>query len=125
MSSLLAGLMSLKPCPNGTTVKPSPSRFLGHLDESPAVVGNLANVVFQAELLDSMLNMVVVNHVAFGGLDESLPMPQIVGHMITRDSKIECVFWEPHGWQHPIRLIGLEGWEDEHERRDVGSGREI
>ena len=60
ISSLVGGLISLKPCPNGTTAKHS-FEILHHLHCTPAVKGNLADVVLLTQFLDERLDKSTVN----------------------------------------------------------------
>ena len=63
-------------------------QVLYHLDGSPVVKGNLTDIETFAQLLNELFNVVVVDDIALGGLHEALPLPHIIGNMVTLDAKV-------------------------------------
>ena len=94
-SSLDGGDISLKPCPNGTTVKPASSRFLAHLDRTPPVESDLSDIKPGAKILNELLDIPVVHHVTLSRFKESLTVPQVVGDVIAGDPEFQVVFGYP------------------------------
>lgn len=95
------------------------------MDSAPPVESDLSDIKPGAKILNELLDIPVVHHVALGRLKESLPVPQVVGHVIPRNSEFEVVFGYPKPRRDRVFVILAVGWEDEHERGDVGSGGEV
>ena len=53
---------------------------------APSVEGNLADVISFTELLNETFDIPVMDHVSFCGLQETLPLPEIVGDVISPNS---------------------------------------
>ena len=87
--------MSLKSCPNGTTVKPASSRFLAHLDRTSAAESDLSDIKLGVKILNELLDIPVVHHVALGCFEESLTVPQVVGDVIADAPQFQVVFGYP------------------------------
>lgn len=56
---------------------------------APTIKCNFTDVVSFTQAFDEFFNVAVVNHIAFGGLQETLPFPNIVWHMVAPDTKVE------------------------------------
>ena len=94
-------------------------QVLAHLDCAPPVEGDLADIEACAELLDEVLDVGVVDHVALRGLQEALGLPQVVGHVIARHPQRQVVLGDPEPRDDPVLLVVPVGWEDEDERSDI------
>lgn len=105
ISSLDGGDISLKPCPNGTTVKPASSRFLAHLDRTSAVESDLSDIKLGVKILNELLDIPVVHHVALGCFKESLTVPQVVGDVIADAPQFQVVFEYPKPGRDRVFVI--------------------
>ncbi|SPJ41955.1 hypothetical protein CHUV2995_02789 [Corynebacterium diphtheriae subsp. lausannense] len=98
---------------------------LRHLHRAPTVVGDLPNVVADAEFLDERFDGCVVDYVALSGMQQAFAFPLVVGHMVTVHPKLDVVFRDSEMRHHHIRLGLVPGWEHQHQRGDVGRGCEV
>ena len=85
----------MKPCPKGHHGEAHVLQVLHHLDGSPAVEGDLADVVPLAEPLDELLDVAVVDDVALRGLEASFLLPDVVGHVVAPDALLQRVLRHP------------------------------
>lgn len=100
-------------------------QVLHHLHSTPAVEGNLPNVETLTQAFDKFLNVAVVNDIALGGLQISLPLPHIVWHMVTPDSQVEVVLRYPEVRQDDVLVILIFWRKHQNERRNVRCGRKV
>ena len=70
-------------------------KVLHHLHSAPTVEGDLSDVETLSQAFNELLDVAVVNDIAFGGLEVSLPLPHIVWHMVTPDSEVKIVLRYP------------------------------
>ena len=98
---------------------------LDHHRGVPAVIGNFADVVALAQFTDEFLNETIVNDIALGRLNKSLPFPLVVHHMIPPNAQCKCVLGQPEKRQHHVGIVLIPRRENQHQRRQVGCGRQI
>ncbi|MPN35856.1 hypothetical protein SDC9_183358 [bioreactor metagenome] len=98
---------------------------MAHLDCAPPVEGDLADIEACAELLDEVLDVGVVDNIALRGLQETLAVPQVVGHVITRHPQRKVVLRYPEPRGDPVLLVIPVGREYQHERGDIRRGRQV
>ena len=77
-------------------------KVLHHLHGSLAVKSNLPDVEAFAKLLNKLLNVAVMNHVALGGLKRALSFPDIIRHMVASDTQVQVVLRYPEVWQDDV-----------------------
>ena len=70
-------------------------KVLHHLDSAPTVKGNLTDVVAFTQAFDEFFDVTIVNDIALGGLQEALPFPNIIRHMVAPDTQVEVIFGYP------------------------------
>ena len=83
------------------------------------VEGNLPDVEPFTEVFDEFLDVSVVDDVALGGFEISLPLPDIVGNMVELYSQVERFFRHPEVRQDAVLVILVLRREHQYERRDV------
>ena len=66
-----------------------------------------------------------MNHIALGGLQRALALPDIIRHMVAPNAEIEIVFWYPEVRKHHIFIVLILGWEHQHEGGNIGGGRQV
>ena len=66
-----------------------------------------------------------MDHVAFGGHQVPLSLPDLIGNMIAPDAQIHRILRNPKVREDHIPVVLVGRWEHEHERRDVGGRREV
>ena len=81
--------------PEGNDRKTHTLKVLHHLNSTPTVKGDLPDIEAFPQAFDELLDIAVVNDIAFGGLEVSLPLPHIVWHMVTPDSEVKIVLRYP------------------------------
>ena len=104
----------------GNNCKSHPFQVLDHLNGSPAVKGDFLDVELFTQLFDEFLDVSVVNDIAFGGFQEALFLPYIIGNMIPLYSQIQAVFRNPKVRQDLVRFILLDRREDQNKGGDIG-----
>lgn len=92
----------LKALPEGNDREAHSLQVLDHLDSAPAVESDLPDVEAFSQPLDELLDVAIVNDIALGGLEVSLPLPYIVWHMVTPDSEIKVVLRYPEVRQDDV-----------------------
>jgi len=98
---------------------------LHHLHGPPAVEGDLADVEALAQVLDEALDVAVVHDVALGRLDMALAPPHVVGDVVAPDAQVDALLGDPEVGQHVVAVLVVQWREHQHERRDVGRGRQV
>ena len=115
----------LEALPKGNDCKTHAFQVLHHLHSAPAVKGNLPNIEAFAQPLNEFLNVAVVNHIALGGLQRSLALPDIIRHMVAPNAEIEIVFWYPEVRKHHIFTVLILGREHQYEGGNICGGGQI
>nr|DAO53593.1 MAG TPA: hypothetical protein [Caudoviricetes sp.] len=100
-------------------------KVLHHLHGSPAVKSNLPDVEAFAKLLNKLLNVAVMNHVALGGLEVPLSLPHIIRHMVTPHSEFQVVLRYPEVRQDDVFVVLVLRWEHQNERRNIRCGGQV
>ena len=95
----------MNPCPNGTTVKPIPSRFW--------------TICTAPQLLDELFNIPVVDDISFGCLDKSLLGPDVVHHMIPLHPQGQCLLRQPEVRQDAVLILVIQRREYKYEGGNV------
>ena len=98
---------------------------LNHHRGVPAVIGDFPDVIALTQLTDEFLNEAVVNDIAFGGLNKSLPLPLVVHHMIPPNAQCKRIFRQPEKGQHHIGFVFISRRKNQHQRRQVGGGGKV
>ena len=78
---------------------------LYHLNRAPSVEGNLTNVISFAELFDETLYVTVMDHVSLCGLQKTLPLPEVVGDMISSNSQFHILFRYPEVGENDVFIV--------------------
>ena len=81
--------------------------------------------VFFTQLLDEFLDVAVVDYISFGGLQETLLLPDIVWNMVTAHSKFQRIFRYPEIRENHIFIILIQWREHQYKSRDVCGGRKV
>ena len=102
-----------------------PLQVLRHLRGTPAVKGNLQNVVLLAQFFDELLDEAVVDDIALCGVEIALLMPHIIGYGGAPDPQRNCVLRYPEVREQDVLLLLRPGREDEHERRDIAGAGQV
>lgn len=92
------------------------------MDRTSAVESDLSDIKPGAKILNELLDIPVVHHVALGCFKESLTVPQVVGDVIADAPEFEVVFEYPKSRCDPVLLIVPVRWEYENESSDIGGG---
>lgn len=100
-------------------------KVLAHLDRTPPVESDLSDIKPGAKILNELLDIPVVHHVALGRLQEALTVPQVVGDVIPRNSEFEVVFGNLKPGRDRVFVIVIRGWEYENESSDIGGGCQV
>ena len=58
-------------------------QILHHLHRSPPVKSDLPDIEPLFQALNELFNVAVMHHIPLGCLDKALPLPQVIGHMVT------------------------------------------
>ena len=98
---------------------------LHHHRGVPAVIGDFANIVALTQITDEFLNETIVNDIAFGRLNETLPLPLVVHHVIPPNAQCKRILRQPEKGQHHIGFVLIPWWENQHQRRQVGGGGKV
>ena len=77
-------------------------QVLYHLHGTPAVKSDLSDIETLTQAFDELFDVAVVNDIALGGLEVSLPLPHIIWHMVAPGSEIEVVFRYPEVRQDDV-----------------------
>lgn len=77
---------------------------LHHLHSAPAVKFDFSYVETLTKLLNKFLNVAVMNHIALGDLQKTLPLPHIIRHMVSPDTQFEVTYSE-NGYTVKRRLL--------------------
>lgn len=93
---------------------------LAHPDCARPIEGDLADVEALTEAADVVLDVGVVDDVAFGGVEVALLLPQVVGRVVAGDAECKVVLRDPELRRDPVVFVVAVGREDENERGDVG-----
>ena len=112
----------LEPLPEWDDCEAHALKVLDHLHGSPAVERYLADVEPFSEALDELLDVPVMDHVAFGGLQVPLALPHIVGNVIPVDPLIDILLRYPEVGQDYKLVLFIQRWEHQHKGRDVRGG---
>ncbi len=108
----------------GNYCKTHPLQVLYHLHSAPAVEGNLTDIVFLTQAFDELFNVAVMHYVPFRGLQISLPLPNVIRHMVTAHTQVKCIFWYPKIRQDTIFIILVLWGKDQNEGRHIrGRGK--
>ena len=94
-------------------------KVLHHLHSTPAVESNFPNIEPLTQAFDEFLDVAVVNDIALGGLQISLPLPHVVWHVVAPDSEFQVVFRYPEVRQDDVFVILIFRREHKHECRNV------
>ena len=70
-------------------------KVLHHLHSAPTVEGDLTDVVAFTQALDEFFDVTIVNDISLGGLQEALPLPNIIRHMVAPDTEVQVILWNP------------------------------
>ena len=105
--------------------KPHTFEVLHHLYRAPAVKRDLADVIFQAELLDECFDEAVVYDVTFGCQQRTLLIPKVIIYMIATHTKVDILLWYPEERQDKVFVVFIQRREYEHKRCDIRAGRKI
>src|SRR5699024_867487 len=97
-------------------------QVLHHLHSAPSVKGDLTDVEPFAEVLDKFLNVAIVDHIALGGHQHTLALPQVIGDMVTAHTEIEGFLRYPEVRQNIVFVLLVQGWKDQHKGCDVRGG---
>jgi len=100
-------------------------KVLYHLHSAPTVKSDLPNIEAFPQAFDELLDVAVVNDIAFRGLEISLPFPHIVWHMVAPDSEIEVVFRYPEVRQDNVFVVFVLRREHKYECRNICGGGQI
>ena len=100
-------------------------QVLNHLDSTPTVKGNLTDIEAFTQPFNEFLNVAIMEDITLGSLKESLPLPQIVWHMISADTQIQIVFRNPEVWQDHIFIIFVGGREHQYQSCDIRGGGKV
>ena len=87
---------------------------------APTVIGELADVVDLSKVGDSDPDERLVDDVAFGGLDETLPNPRVIGHAVAAKTGLDILLGDPEEGEDAVERILICWREEENEGRDVG-----
>ena len=100
-------------------------QVLRHLNRAPAVEGNLRDVVAGTEILYEFFDISIVDHIALGGIDQALPLPDVVRNMIPLDSQINGILRQPEEGQDFILPVFILGREYQHEGGNIRRGGKV
>lgn len=84
-------------------------QVLDHLCCVPSVEGNLADVVYFAQVLDELLDEAIVDDVPFRRLDVALSFPHIVKDVVPPAAEFQRILWQPEERQDDVFLV-LRPW---------------
>ena len=79
----------------GNYREPHALQILHHLHSAPAVKGDLPDVEPLSQPLDELFNVAVVDYISLRGLEVTLPLPDIVRHMVAADAQVDVVLRYP------------------------------
>lgn len=85
--------------------EPHSFQILHHLNRSPPVESNLFDMIFHAEIFDKVLNVSVVDDIAFRGDYLFTIEPSIVWNVVTSYSQIYRVFWYPKVQKNVVFIV--------------------
>ena len=74
------------------------------------------------EVDNVLLDEAVMHHIALRGLDDVLPLPYVIGHMVTPHAQRDGFLREPEEGQRPIHRVALDGREHQNEGCQVAGG---
>ena len=92
---------------------------LDHHGSIPAVVGDLSDVEPFSQLQDELLDRPIVNDIAFRGMDEPLPFPFVIHHVIPTDTQLHGFFREPEVRHNDVLFLVIPRWEYQNQSRQV------
>ena len=95
------------------------------MNRAPAVEGYLRDVVAGTEILYEFLDISIVDHIALGGIDQALPLPDVVRDVIPLDPQINGIFRQPEEGQDFILPVFILGREYQHEGSNIRRGGKV
>ena len=95
------------------------------MDRATPVESDFSDIKPGAKILNELLDIPVVHHVALGRLQESLTVPQVVGDVIAGDPQFQVVFGYPKPGRDRVFVIVIRGWEYQYESCDIGGGCQV
>ena len=98
---------------------------LHHLDGSPSVEGDLADVEPLAEAFNELLDIAVVDDVSLRCLEDALFLPEVVGDVVAADPEVERVLGHPEVREDRIPVVIVLRREHEDEGGDVGRAGKV
>src|SRR5699024_7285516 len=112
----------LKALPEWDYRKAHALQVLHHLHSAPAVKGDFPDIEPLAQLFDEFLDIAVMNHIALGSHQRPLALPQIIGDMVSPDTKVESFFRYPEVWQDVVFILLIQWRKHQNKSRDVRGG---
>ena len=100
-------------------------KVLDHLHGSPAVEGDLTDVEPFAKPFDELFDISIMDHVALGGLQETLSFPHIVRDVIPVDPLVNVFFWYPEIRQDHVLVVLVQRRKDQHESGNICGRRKV
>ena len=92
---------------------------LCHLYRAPAVESNLADIETLTEVFDEFFDVSVMNDVALGRFQVTLPFPYVIWDMIPCHAGLHIIFGDPEVRQNDVFVIFVFRREHEHKRCDI------
>ena len=96
------GTHVLKPLSERHDCETHAFKVLHHLHSAPTVECYLTDIETLTEFFDELFDVSVVNDIAFGGFQIPLPLPNVIRHMITPDSKLNVILRYPEVWEDGV-----------------------
>ena len=114
----------LKALPKGDYRKAHALQVLHHLHSAPAVKGNLPDVEPFSQPLDELFDVAVVNHISLCGLEVTLPLPDVIRHMVAADAQVDVVLRYPEVRQYGVFVLFVQRREDQYKGGNIrGAGQ--
>jgi hypothetical protein len=94
-------------------------KVLTHLHRTPAVKGDLFDVVLRTEVFNKLFDKAVMHDISFGREKKAFFFPDVIGHMVSADPKRDIFFRYPEKGKNEIGLVFR------FRRKDQDKGRQV